>query len=191
MLAFLSGLILAFAETGGAAAGDNWFSSVEPYVNYPGFEVWRFLNLAIFALIMFWLLRKPLSEAFKKKREEIRAELIKAEAEKKAATEKLEAAQAKLAGFSAEKKALIKGAKDEAESERKRIEAETENDIRRAKAQAETELARKRAQVHVQLRRFSADESIRLAEEKLKSTINAQSDAELIKANVQAIGGVN
>ncbi|NNE66251.1 MAG: hypothetical protein HKN33_06765 [Pyrinomonadaceae bacterium] len=191
MLAFLSGLILAFAETGGAVAGDNWFSSVEPYVNYPGFEVWRFLNLAIFALIMFWLLRKPLSEAFKKKREEIRAELIKAEAEKKAATEKLDAAKAKLAGFSAEKKVLIKGAKDEAESERKRIEAETENDIRRAKAQAETELARKRAQVHVQLRRFSADESIRLAEEKLKSTINAQSDAELIKANVRAIGGVN
>jgi hypothetical protein len=41
------------------------------------------------------------------------------------------------------------------------------------------------------LRRFSAEESIRLAEEKIRRDINEEQDARLVQANIQSIGGLN
>ena len=38
---------------------------------------------------------------------------------------------------------------------------------------------------------YSAEESIRLAEAKLRSQINGESDAVLVKANIAEIGGLN
>jgi F0F1-type ATP synthase membrane subunit b/b' len=192
MLAFVTGLIIAFAEGGhGAGGGGGWYSNVEPYLNYPGFELWRFLNLGIFVLIAVYLLRKPLSDVFKAKREAIRADLIRAEKEKADATAKLEAAEAKVSGVPEEKVDIIENARAEAEAESKRLAAETESEIKRAREQALTEISRKTAQVNVQLRRFSAEESIRLAEEKVRSSINSAKDAELVQANIDSIGGMS
>ncbi len=176
------------AEGGGSM--DWWFKNVDPYLNYPGFEFWRFLNLSIFVLIMYYLLRKPLTNAFKERRELIRADLIKAENEKKAAEEKLKHVEALLAGVEEEKAAIIKKAKAEAEAERTRIEAEAENDVKRLEEQAANKVARKTAQVNVQLRRFSAEESIRLAEEKIRSVLNDAKHADLVKSNIRSIGGL-
>ncbi len=40
-------------------------------------------------------------------------------------------------------------------------------------------------------RRFSAEESVRLAEEKIKNSMDAAKDADLIKTNIASIGGIN
>ncbi len=48
---------------------------------------------------MIYLLKKPLTNAFKAKRETIRAELIKAEEERQAALAQLTATEAKLSRF--------------------------------------------------------------------------------------------
>ncbi len=194
MLVFLSNFILFFAETGGhseSGAMAWWMKNADPYLNYPGFEVWRFLNLAIFAGIMAYLLKKPLSEAFKAKREAIRADLIKAEEERQAAMAKLTDSEAKLARLDADKKSVIENAKSEAEAEKLRLAEEAEMDAIRLRSQAENEIERKTQQVRSSLRRFSAEESIRLAEEKIKQAMNTQKDAELVKANIQSIGGMN
>ncbi|MGI8669426.1 MAG: hypothetical protein ACR2J3_06180 [Aridibacter sp.] len=196
MLAFLSNLILLFAEGGGATAERGrfmtwWYENADPYLNYPGFEVWRFINLAIFIAIMVYLLKKPLSEAFKAKREAIRAELIKAEEERQAALLKLKDVETKLERLDSEKSEVAVNAKAEAEAERKRLAAEAETDAVRLREQAENEINRKSQQVRSKLRRFSAEESIRLAEEKIKQAMNVQKDEELVKANIQSIGGMN
>ena len=194
MLALFTYFFLAFAEGGGGAAGESsgfWYEYIDPYVNYPGFEAWRFFNLGLFIWILYYLLRKPLSSAFTAKREAIRADLIKAEEAKKAAQAKLELAEEKLSGVEAEKVQLIKKAEEEAKSERQRIEQETENDIRRVESQAATEISRRTAQVNLELKRYSAKESIRLAEEKIKKTISAAKDAELVKSNIDSIGGIS
>src|SRR5262245_41197225 len=96
MLAFIYSLNLMLAEGGG------WWGKIYPYLNYPGFEAWKFLNLGIFIAVMVYILKKPLSEAFKAKREAIRAELIKAEEERQAALAKLTSAEAKLARLESE-----------------------------------------------------------------------------------------
>lgn len=189
MFAFISSLLFLLA---GASGGEGGFTKFyNEYFNIPGFEAWKFLNLAIFVGIMVYLLKKPLTEGFKAKREAIRAELIKAEEEKQAALAKLTAAEAKLAQLEAEKEQVLKRAADEAAAEGARLAEMTKAEADRLRKQAEAELARLRNQSRVELRRYSADESIRLAEEKLRATIDGERDSKLVKANIQEIGGLN
>ena len=194
MFAFIYNFFILFAaET--SAAGDSGYNKFlhfwNTYFNYPGFELWRFLNLAIFVAIMIYLLKKPLTEAFKAKRETIRAEIIKAEAERQAALTQLTATEAKLAHLDAESAAVIENARRTADEEKSRILEQTEFEIGRMREQANSEIESAGKYAQNQLRRFSAEESIRLAEEKIKKEINAEKDGHLIKANIQSIGGLN
>ena len=194
MLAFLFNYILIFAApTGGAGeVGSGGFMDFyNHYLNFPGFEAWRFFNLAVFLGILIYLLKKPLTAAFKAKRETIRAELIRAEAEKQAALERLTVIEAKLVGLEAEAQAIRQRAEQEAAAEKSRITEQTEFEINKLREQAIGEIERKNQLARLELRRFSAEESIRLAEEKIKAEITDEKDARLVKANIQSIGGLN
>ena len=189
MFAFLTSFILLVADTHTSGGGFSRF--YEEWLNIPGFEAWKFLNLAVFIAVAIYLGKKPLSEAFKIKREEIRAELIKAEEEKQAALAKLIAAEAKLAQLDTEKANVLQKAKDEAAAETKRLAENTATEIERLRQQTEAELRRLLGQSRAELRRFSAQESIRLAEEKIRAQIDGDRDARLVRASIQEIGGLN
>jgi len=194
MTAFLFSFILMAAETSRAASDSGWGRFVHfwnTYFNYPGFELWRFINLAVFVAIMIYLLKKPLTEAFKARRETIRAELIRAEEEKQAALAQLTATEAKLARLDAEKSEVLEKAKREAEAEKMRIAQQSEEETNRLREQANSEIERKSQQVRLQLRRYSAEESVRLAEEKIRREINAEKDARLVKQSIESIGGLS
>jgi len=194
MLAFLFNYILIYAAPSGSAgeAGRGGFMDFyNHYLNFPGFEAWRFFNLALFVGILIYLLKKPLTAAFKAKRETIRAELIKAEAEKQAALTQLTATEAKFARLDAEAEAIRQRAEQEAAAEKSRITEQTEFEIKKLREQAMSEIERKNQLARLKLRRFSAEESIRLAEEKIKAEITDEKDARLVKANIQSIGGLN
>ncbi len=191
MLAFIL-IFAAGGSTGNSGSGyDNFVHFWNTYLNYPGFEAWKFFNLTVFILLMVYLLKKPLSAAFKAKREVIRADLIAAEEKRQAAVAQLTSTEAKLASLDAESANLIQHAEAEAEAEKERIAKETEDEIKRLQAQAANKLERKSQQVKAELRRFSAEESIRLAEEKIKAQMNADNDARLVQASIQSIGGLN
>jgi len=147
--------------------------------------------LAVFAAIMLYLLKKPLTEAFKVRRETIRAELIKAEEEKQAALAQLTATEAKLARLDAEKSDVLERARREAEAEKLRILQQTEEETNKLREQAASEIERKSKLVQIRLRRFSAEESIRLAEEKIRREINAEKDARLVRQSIESIGGLS
>jgi len=85
----------------------------------------------------------------------------------------------------------LQKAKEEAAADKKRLAEATELEIKRLMEQTEGELVRLDNQAVVELRRFSAEESVRLAEEKLRARIDAGSDSRLVKANIQEIGGLN
>jgi F-type H+-transporting ATPase subunit b len=187
MLAILSNLLL-FSGGGGESGGYARFFN--DYLNYPGFEAWKFINLAIFITIMVYLLKKPLSGAFKAKRDVIRAELIKAEEEKQAALAKLSVADAKLSQLDAEANKIIEKAQLDAEAEETRIAEQAELESKRLFDQANSEIERKTKQVKNELKRFSAEESVRLAEVKIRRSMNATLDEKLVKAGIKSIGGL-
>lgn len=177
------------AETSHSASAFSQF--YDKYFNIPGFEAWKFLNLAVFLAILGHLLKKPLTETFKAKRESIRAVLIQAEKEKQDALAQLTSAEGKLAQLETDKANAIQKAREEAQAEKDRILVQTKTDIERLRHQSDAELARITNQSRNELRRFSAEECIRLAEEKLRAKIDAGIDARLVKANIQEIGGLN
>ena len=190
MFLILSTVILLSAA--GEHGSSGGFTEIyDKYLNYPGFELWKFINLGIFIAILVYLVKTPLTETFKTRREAIRAELIQAEKDKQAALADLTATEAKLAGVTNEKSAILKRAQEEADAEKENIARQTEADVAKLHQQAESELNRLGKQRRNELRRFSAEESVRLAEEKLRGKINADSDAELVKSSIQAIGGLN
>lgn len=189
MLAFLNNFVFLFAASGSGEGGFTQFYN--QYFNIPGFEIWKFINLAIFIYLVYLWRRKPLTAAFKAKREQIRAELIKAEEEKQAALAKLASAEKKIAQLETEKASVLQKAKDEAAFEKKRLAEQTQAEIERLRQQSESDLERLSKQTRAELRRFSAGESIRLAEEKLRRQIDGEKDARLVKASIQEIGGLN
>src|SRR5918912_3412657 len=79
-------LLLAQAETAGA----------HPWYNYPGFEAWKFINLFLFVGVLIFLLRRPVGQSMRARRESIRRELMRAQEERNAATAKLEEVNARL-----------------------------------------------------------------------------------------------
>ena len=191
MFAFFYNVILMLAESGAHGKGGGFTQFYNDYLNIPGFEAWKFVNLAIFVALLIYFVKKPLGDAFKAKREAIRAELIKAEEEKKAALAQLTAAEAKLAAVESERAAILKKAREEAEDEKANILKQTEIEIAKMREQAEGEINRLSQQVKAELRRFTAEESVRLAEEKLRGKINPETDAVLVKSGIQSIGGLN
>ena len=180
---------LIFAS--GAAESGGFKHFFDQYLNFPGFEAWKFINLAIFIAIMVYLLKKPLSGAFKAKRDLIRAELIKAEEEKQAALAKLAEADSKLSELDSEAAKIVEKAKSDAGAESQRIAEQAEAEAKRLRDQANSEIERKTKQVLNELRRFSAEESVRLAEEKIRKSMDAKLDEKLVKAGIKAIGGLN
>lgn len=189
MSVLLSTFSLLLSETAGGHS--TWSYIYENYLNVPGFEFWKFLNLIVFLAVLYYLLKIPVSEKFKARREAIRSDLIKAEQEKQAALAHLTATEAKLAQLENEKAAVLQKAKDEAAADKKRQAEIADLEIKRLTEQSEGELARLDYQTRVELRRFSAEESIRLAEAKLRTRIDAANDARLVKANIQEMGGLN
>jgi len=184
MFALFTSILLLAAEGRFTHFYNEWF-------NIPGFELWKFINLFLFVAIMVYLVRKPMSEAFKAKRDQIRAELIKAEEEKQAALARLTAAEAKVAQLETEKKNILARANEEAAAERERIAVQTQTDVERLRQQTDAEIARVATQTRAELKRFSAEESVRLAEEKLKNMVDGNADSRLIKASISEIGGLN
>jgi F0F1-type ATP synthase membrane subunit b/b' len=192
MFAIIYSTILLFAEAGHAVSSGGGFTEFyNRYLNYPGFEAWKFLNLAIFITFLVYILKKPLSETFKAQRDAIRSELIKAEEAKQAALARLTTIEARLAQLESEKQSILDKAKDESEDERRRLSEQTRLDITRLREQAGAEIARLALQKRAELRRYSAEESIRLAEQKLRSQIGVEADTRLVKASIQEIGGLN
>lgn len=199
MLAFFFNFIFLFAEAAhsapAAAGGQSWWQQFlhywETVFNIPGFELWKFINLGVFIIVLYLLLRKPLSAAFKAKREQIRAELIKAQQERDDAMKKLQDIEARLSMLDTEVAGIKEKAAADAEAEKARIAAQTESDIAKMREQAQNEIARAGQQARTELRRFSAEESIRLAEEMLRQQVGTDTDAKLVKAGINNLGGLN
>ena len=93
----ISGLLPAFA--GGEVT--HWW-------DYPGFELWKFVNLAIFVLLMVFILTRKvkLGELFKARSENIKRELTKARTERDAALAKLKEVEERLSRLDSEVAAI-------------------------------------------------------------------------------------
>src|SRR5215470_19443047 len=92
----------------------NW----QDWFNYPGLEIWKFLNLGIFIAAGIYVLRRPISAALATRRDAIKQELAQAHEQKARALAKLEEADSQLSRVGADVRAVHEQSLQEAESER-------------------------------------------------------------------------
>jgi F0F1-type ATP synthase membrane subunit b/b' len=85
----------------------------------------------------------------------------------------------------------MKAAREEIDVEKKRLAAQGEFEAKKLAAQADGEVTRLGQVARLQLRRFAVDESLKMAEEKLRSQVDNKIDAKLVKAGIESIGGLN
>jgi F0F1-type ATP synthase membrane subunit b/b' len=172
----------------------NMFAFVEgesaPWWNVPSFEVWRFVNLFIFIGLFIYILRRPVSEAMRARREGIRRDLMRAQEERNAALAKLAEVEARLARLDAEVASVREQTKKEAAEEGERIRISTEEETRKLRIQAQREIESAGKVARQELREFAAEQSVRLAEEMIRLDIKPEDDARLVGLRIEELGGV-
>ena len=164
---------------------------LDPWVNYPGLELWKFVNLLIFVVCAFYLHRRfgrPIREALRSRGEGIKGELASAQEERDQALAKLSEVETRFAGLDAEIARIQEKANAEGEAERQRIEVAGELEIARIRDQAKREIESAGKAARNELRKFAALESVRLAEEMVKSEMRADDDARITSLSVQQLG---
>jgi F-type H+-transporting ATPase subunit b len=181
-VAFIS--LVLFLAGGEGGGGLPW------WMNYPGFEAWKFINLGIFVLLLVYILRRPLGEAFRARREGIRRDLMRAQEERNAALAKLEEVEARLARLDAEVASVREQAEREAEAERARIKRATEDEARKLREQAQREIESAGKAARQELRRYAAEQSVRLAEQMIRRDMRPEDDARLVSLEIEELGGV-
>jgi F-type H+-transporting ATPase subunit b len=171
--------------------GPSWWTRVEPYLDYPGFEAWKFLNLAVFVGVMIFVLTRKvkLGEAFRIRRENIKRELARAQQERDAAVAKLKEVEERLARLDAEVAEISERSKREAAEERERIARATETEIAKLGEQAHLEIESAGKTAKHELRKYTAEQSVRLAEEMIRREMKPEDDARLIDSNIRVLGG--
>ncbi len=158
-------------------AGESWF-------NYPGLELWKFLNLAIFTAAGIYVLRKPISAALATRRDAIRKELVSAQQEQERALAQVSEAEDLLSRVDEHVGTIHKQAQQEAEAERQRLSVAAEREMEKLKQQAQREMETAIKVARKELREFLALRSVELARESVRSQMSAEDDALLIKQNL-------
>jgi F-type H+-transporting ATPase subunit b len=172
----------------------NMFALAEgeaaPWWNIPSFEAWRWVNLIIFVVLFIYILRRPVSEAMRARREGIRRDLMRAQEERNAALAKLEEVEARLGRLDVEVANLHEQSQKEAADERERIRRSTEEETQKLREQAQREIESAGKAARQELREFAAQQSVRLAEEMIRRDIKPEDDARLVSLRVEELGGV-
>jgi F-type H+-transporting ATPase subunit b len=159
--------------------------------NHPGWEAWKFFNLFIFVAAIVYLLRRPLSESLRTRREAIRRELGRAQEERATAERKLEEIQARLTHLDAEVEAIRTQAQREAAEEHQRIKLATEDELKKLREQALREIEGTGKAAQLELRRYAAEQSVKLAEDLIRRNMRPEDDSRLMSDYVESLGGAS
>ena len=159
--------------------------------DYPGFELWKFVNLAIFVIALVFAMRKLVGvpAMFRDRKETIKRELAKAQEERDAALQKLKEVEARLGLLNKEVASIKEQSVREAAEERERIARSTEAEIVKLSEQAAREIESAGKAARKELRRYTAEQSVRLAEEIVRREMKPEDDARLIASNIEELGG--
>ena len=154
------------------------------WFNYPGLELWKFINLAIFTAAGIYVLRRPISQALLARRGAIQQEIVAAQTEREQALAKVAEADARLSRLDDDVRAVHEQARKEAEAERQRLAASTDRELEKLKQQATREMETADKLARKELRQYLAKRSVELARESVRNQMRPEDDTLLIKESI-------
>ena len=165
----------------------EWREWLNEWANYPGLELWKFLNLAIFTLVMIKLAGKPIGALLESRRQQIQNELAAAQTEKDAALATLAEADALLGRREEDIKNIAAHARQEAAEEKQRLAIAANAEIDKLKIQSEREVERANKVARKTLRHFLANRSVQLASESVRRNLRPEDDVRLMTESISGL----
>jgi F0F1-type ATP synthase membrane subunit b/b' len=154
------------------------------WFNYPGLEVWKFVNLAIFLAAAIYVLSKKITPLLLARREAIQQELLAAQTEREQALARVAEADDLLSRVDEHISSIHKQAAQEAEAERKRLAEATTTEKEKFKQQAQREIESANKLARKELRQFLATRSVELARDSVRRQMRPEDDTLLIKESI-------
>lgn len=150
----------------------------------------KIFNLTLFLIVMVILLRKPLAQALRDRREHIRAELVRAREEKAAAEEKLRQVEARLNRLDQEVAEIRANAEREAQAEHDRLIKLANEEAERLKTMAAREIEGATRAAQIELREFAAERAVEMAETIIRKEIRPEDNSRLVNDFARDLEGV-
>lgn len=165
----------------------EWREWLNEWANYPGLELWKFVNLAIFTLVMIKLAGKPIGALLESRRLQIQSELAAAQTERDAAHATLAEADALLRRREEDIKNIAAHARQEATEEKQRLAIAANAEIEKLKFQSEREVERANKVARKTLKQFLADRSVQLARESVCRNMRPEDDVRLMTESISGL----
>lgn len=143
------------------------------------------INLTIFVLVLYYLLRKPSREFFSNRLRQVRATLDEAARQKENAVKRLAEINARLERMDAEVVEIKSEADRESATEQNRLEASVKADAERLRVVAQREIEAAKQSALAELREFTAERSVELAEQMIKRELTPEDDRRLVEAGAE------
>ncbi len=172
-IAFASLMLFDFT-TLYAAGGEAGGSSLMDFV-------WKVVNVIVLIAILVKFGKKPISDALGNSATSAKKEVDEARNAESRVNIEIAEMRKKLSGLEQEAVEMVEVAKKDAIVERQRIIEEGKVEIARMKEHASFALEQEKRKAEYDLRHWIAEESVKLAEEKLKQDMNDEHHTRLVK----------
>ena len=152
-------------------------------------EIFKWINFAIVAGLVYWVFGKLLPPVFRKNAETIGSAITKATSSKAAADAQLRDAETKLANLQKEVTELRAVAERESAAEVERIHSATRSDMQKIAAAAKAEIEAAERAARLELKALAARLAVDGAETLLVKQLTPQAQESLISSFVKSLEG--
>jgi|KBSSwiStaDraftv2_1062776.scaffolds.fasta_scaffold00108_14 F-type H+-transporting ATPase subunit b len=149
--------------------------------------VWNAANLVLFLVLLWWLLKKPLSSFLGGRRAEVAEAQRKAEADRRRAEELAAQINARLSRIEGEIQDIRSHAARESESEQAALLQQAEVDARRIAERATAEIETRAREKREELTAYAGDLAVTLAEQMVKKSLTPEDERRLV---TDGLGGL-
>ena len=179
-LVLLSGVFsisTALGASGGEGGSKGWVST----------DTFRVMNFAVLAIVLVYLLRKPLSQALNSRIKVIKAELEDLEARKNEAEKKLAEYNEKLAQLEKEAEKILEDYIKQGHEAKQRILKEAEASAEKLKSQARRNIEHEFEQAKLKLQEEIFETSLEKAEEIIKNKISEDDQDRIVEEYLKKV----
>ena len=164
------GVGTALGASGGEGGAKGWVAT----------DTWRVMNFVVLVVALFFVLRKPISQALSSRIKDIREQLESLEAQKTEAEKQLAQYNEKLSQLESEAEKIVEGYLKQGNEAKAKILKEAEATAEKLQIQARRNIEHEFDKARQELQREVVEKSLVKAEETLKKAITAQDQDKLV-----------
>ena len=169
-LTFVAGAAFASSSAHGAAEAKHWLTT----------DTARVMNFVVLMGLLFYVLRKPVSEALSGRIETIKSELETLEGQKADAEKTLAEYKTKIASLESEKEQILAQYKEQGEAAKKRILEEAETYAEKLEGQAKRNIDHEFKTARAELKAEIMAEAFEKAEVLIEAKISGDDQEKLV-----------